>query len=107
MYLSIKIFLSKFHIVRVPTNIYHMYVHTYMYLQRCTCIVIVQSKLDDGHQHHVMPIDQLLSLATSHLVERGQLIVHHHHHHSSTTYEVRTSSSASKGRPTDMFYYSH
>ena len=106
MYLSIKIFLSKFHIVRVPTNIYHMYVHTYMYLQRCTCIIIVQSKLDDSHQHHMMLVDQLLSLAMSHLAERGQLIVRHHHH-SSTTYEVRTSSSASKSRATHMFYYSH
>ena len=66
-----------------------MYVHTYMYLQCGACIIIVQSKLDDSHQHHVMPVDQLLSLAMSHLVEQGQLIVRHHHH-STTTYKVRT-----------------
>ena len=52
--------------------------------------IIVQNKLDGGHQHHVMPVDQLLSLATSHLVEQGQLIVHHYHSiDQPTTYEVR------------------
>ena len=37
-----------------------------------------------------MPVDQLLSLSVSHLVEQGQLIANHHHNNDQPiTYEVR------------------
>lgn len=51
----------------------------------------MQSKLSDDDQHNVMPLDQLLALSVSHLVEQGQLIINYHHNVADqpTTYEVR------------------
>ena len=50
----------------------------------------IQSKLSDDYRHNVIPMDQLLSLSVSHLVEQGQLIANRHHDNEQpTTYQVR------------------